>query len=293
MKKNLIIVGNGFDLHHNMKTQYSDYRDYLLRSDNKDIVDCFELSLEGDNDIALVNLLWSRMEEIISILPYEQAYTYLKRYDDDDWSDSYHHDFQYEIERMAKYWPAIKDNLAPWIRSLEYTGACDNLKRIINNEANFISFNYTNTLEILYGIIKDDICYIHGDASKENHLILGHRNESYYPEWDDNNTDEDVRLLNAGTFMERFRKQTYKPIEKICASNAKFNLFLSEYRYSNIYMIGLSYNDIDSFYIKEIGMKQKSKWHFVYYNDTDRKKISEYAKDIGVSDYSLITHDDI
>lgn len=28
----LLIIGNGFDLHHNMKTKYWDYREFLLKN---------------------------------------------------------------------------------------------------------------------------------------------------------------------------------------------------------------------------------------------------------------------
>lgn len=276
-----------------MKTRYVDYRNYLINSGNKTIVDCFELSLEGDTNEELVDWLWSRLETNIALLPYELAYPYLKSYNDENWSDSYHHDFQYEIEKMAGYWPSLKDNLTPWIETIKYTKADEKLKKIINSTANYISFNYTNTMENLYHIDKNDICYIHGDASKEKELILGHRNDSYYPEWDDSNTDEDVRLLNAGVFMEGFREETYKPIEHICATNEKYNRFISDYRYLNIYMMGLSYNDIDKAYIERVCKKQKSKWYFVCYSDDDYSCVREYAKDIGASDYCVMGYEDI
>lgn len=38
----MIIIGNGFDLHHEMKIKYSDYREYLLANGNENIVKCFE-----------------------------------------------------------------------------------------------------------------------------------------------------------------------------------------------------------------------------------------------------------
>ncbi len=98
----LIIIGNGFDLYHNMKTSYMDYRDFLIQSGYKDIVECYELRLEGDNDYDMTKLLWSNIESQIALLPYEQAYGYLKSYGDENWSDSYHHDFEYEIKKMAK-----------------------------------------------------------------------------------------------------------------------------------------------------------------------------------------------
>lgn len=35
----LIIIGNGFDLHHGLATRYSDYRDWLLGHDERVVAD--------------------------------------------------------------------------------------------------------------------------------------------------------------------------------------------------------------------------------------------------------------
>ena len=93
--------------------------------------------------------------------------------------------------------------------------------------------------------------------------------------------------------MEQFRKETYKPIETICESHSTFNHFLSEYRYLDIYMMGLSYNDIDKVYIEEIRKAQDAVWHFVCYSEEDFNRVFDYAKDIGVPEYSVITYEDI
>lgn len=58
-------------------------------------------------------------------------------------------------------------------------------------------------------------------------------------------------------------------------------------------MIGLSYNDIDKRYIKEISLKQKIPWRFVCYGEDDFKMVKAYADDIGVNDYLIMTYNDI
>lgn len=52
--KRLIIIGNGFDLHHGMQTSYLNYREYLLWNGGKDMVECFE-EQEELNEIYLWN----------------------------------------------------------------------------------------------------------------------------------------------------------------------------------------------------------------------------------------------
>ena len=236
--KRLIIVGNGFDLHHRMKTQYKHYRDYLISIGETDIVKCFEGNGEFEPEY-----LWSRLEEVVGSLNYEDAYCFLTSYSSDDWKDSAHHDFQYEVEKMTHYWPALKDNLVGLIRQIEYTKADDSLRELLRDTNSFLSFNYTNTLEVLYGISKSDITYIHGDASVTDDLVLGHRGDSWYPEWDPNNPDEDIRLLEASSIMDDHFEDTRKQIESIIQQHKSFFEGCSEY--DEIYLIGLSYNETD------------------------------------------------
>lgn len=291
MRKCLYIIGNGFDLYHDMKTSYAAYRSFLLEKGYDGIVKSFENSLNDDLDRDNISLLWNRMEEVIGLLNYEDAYSYLIDYGNEKWSDSYNHDFQYEIEKKAEYWPGIVDHLTEWIRSIEYTYPTERLQRILTNDSKYISFNYTNTLEKLYDISKRNICYIHGDGSIDNKLILGHRNETYYPEWNDNNPDEDVRLLNAGKFMEDFRKRTYKPIERIISENPLFNELTERDTYTEVYIMGLSYNKTDEEYIKCIAKRQQAHWVLLYYSEDDKRMIPDYVKRVGIEDYSAVTYD--
>lgn len=280
--KRLLIVGNGFDLHHHMKTKYTDYRDYLLSIGEDNIVACFERC----DDVA-PEYVWNRLEEVVGMLPYENAYCYLTSYGSDEWRDSAHHDFQYEIDKMTEYWPGLKDNLIGWVRSIKYTDEDVHLQKLISESTCFLSFNYTNTLEVLYDVPKDKITYIHGDASKSEELVLGHRSDDWYPEWDRANPDEDVRLLEAGEIMDRHFENTKKQIEEIIGKHKKF--FVTCCEYDEIYVLGLSYNDTDRIYLQEIAMNNdKAKWYFNWHSIEDRERIGHYAMNLGVQNYKKI-----
>ena len=280
--KRLLIVGNGFDLHHHMKTKYTDYRDYLLSIGEDNIVACFERC----DDVA-PEYVWNRLEEVVGMLPYEDAYCYLTSYGSDEWRDSAHHDFQYEIDKMTEYWPGLKDNLIGWVRSIKYTDEDVHLQKLISESTCFLSFNYTNTLEVLYDVPKDKITYIHGDASKSEELVLGHRSDGWYPEWDRANPDEDVRLLEAGEIMDRHFENTKKQIEEIIGKHKNF--FVTCCEYDEIYVLGLSYNDTDRMYLREIAMhNDKAKWSFNWHSIEDRERIGHYAMNLGVQNYKKI-----
>ena len=278
----MIIIGNGFDLHHRMKTQYTDYRDYLLSIGEDNIVTCFERCDEISPEY-----MWNRLEEVIGMLAYEDAYCYLTNYGSDEWRDSAHHDFQYEIDKMTEYWPGLKDNLIGWIQNIKYTNEDVRLRKLISEATRFLSFNYTNTLEVLYDVPKSKITYIHGDASKSDELVLGHRSDDWYPEWDRTSPDEDVRLLEASEIMDRHFENTKKQIEEIIERHKDF--FVTCYEYDEIYVLGLSYNDTDRMYLQEIAVhNDKATWYFNWHSIEDRECIDHYALNLGVQNYKKI-----
>lgn len=61
-----------------------------------------------------------------------------------------------------------------WISSIDM----EKIKKIIGfpqkDDALFLSFNYTNTLETKYNILPDKICHIHGVCGDEK-LVFGHK----------------------------------------------------------------------------------------------------------------------
>jgi hypothetical protein len=269
-----------------MKTRYTDYRDYLLSIGEDNIVTCFERYNEISSEY-----VWNRLEEVIGLLSYEDAYCYLTSYGSDEWRDSAHHDFQYEIDKMTEYWPGLKDNLIGWIKNIKYTNKDVRLQKLISESARFLSFNYTNTLEVLYDVPKDKITYIHGDASKSDELVLGHRSDDWYPEWDRTNPDEDVRLLEASEIMDRHFENTKKRIEEIIERHKAF--FETCCEYDEIYVLGLSYNDTDIMYLQEIAINNdKAEWNFNWYSMEDLKSIDHYASRLGVQAYKKINIDE-
>ena len=281
----LVIVGNGFDLHHRMKTRYTDYRDYLLSIGKDNIVTCFEKC-----DELAPEYMWNRLEEVIGLLSYEDAYCYLTSYGSDEWRDSAHHDFQYEIDKKTKYWTGLKDNLIGWIQNIKYTNEDIRLRKLIAESTHFLSFNYTNTLEVLYDVPKSKITYIHGDASKSEELVLGHRSDDWYPEWDRTSPDEDVRLLEASEIMDRHFENTKKRIEDIIERHIDF--FKTSCEYDEIYVLGLSYNDTDRLYLQEIVSNNcNAIWYFNWYSLDDFEFIDNYASSLNVKSYKKINID--
>ena len=109
------------------------------------------------------------------------------------------------------------------------------LTHLVDRRNIFLSFNYTDTLETVYGIPENHICYIHGKAKRGDNLVVGHHSENliqddpepqftteeerqmYYE-----NYDEDVRVTEAKGIIKDYFKNTYKDTATIIAKNKNF-----------------------------------------------------------------------
>jgi hypothetical protein len=103
-KESLYIIGNGFDIHHGINSRYSDFKNYLFGVEHS----LYDLITE----YIPVRENWSDLEQALadtdseSIIDY--ALQFLESYDADDWSDAYHHDYQYEIDKIVERVRIIK-----------------------------------------------------------------------------------------------------------------------------------------------------------------------------------------
>jgi hypothetical protein len=99
MTTTLYIIGNGFDLHHGIPSAYKDFGTFVKPND-PEIYGLIEEYFGIDDGF------WSDFEARLAHFDAdtlsEYASNFLVSYGADDWTDSYHHDYQYEIDRVVK-----------------------------------------------------------------------------------------------------------------------------------------------------------------------------------------------
>ena len=125
----------------------------------------------------------------------------------------------------------------------------------------FLNFNYTKTLENVYGIPTDDILYIHGKFTKDNELdanaiIVGHGMSA--EEIDEKfGNDDDEMTKELKDLVNHFRKDT----SKIINDNADFWSSLKDV--NDVYVFGHSMADVDLPYFKEVrgSITPDASWH--------------------------------
>jgi hypothetical protein len=99
MTTTLYVVGNGFDLHHGIRSAYKDFGGFVKAHDSESY-GLIESYFDVDDEF------WSHFEARLADFDadtlIEKVSDALAPYSAEDWKDSSHHDYQFEIERVVQ-----------------------------------------------------------------------------------------------------------------------------------------------------------------------------------------------
>lgn len=183
---NLFILGNGFDVSHELPTQYKYFKKYMCEiisdrhfSDKESLLvldempelpvgqvytkkgkiydpyaECKLLYWLIDNAAKGVNdLEWNQFEQLLGSLEFDKI---IDKYEEDQHAVSILSETLNTLEGFFFDWIGRIDLLSNRIEPKKM------LKRIITDSDLAVSFNYTETIEIVYGLKESNVCYIHG-----------------------------------------------------------------------------------------------------------------------------------
>ena len=274
----LYVIGNGFDLYHKIPSSFNQFKQYVKACDTE-LFDAIEEYLPVDN-------WWSDLEESFAHIDIDQlaenALSFLQPYNSEDWSDSYHHDYQFEITKAVDLLSSkLVERFSQWIYSLKIPTSTDLAEPLlgIDSIANFFSFNYTNTLNKVYGVADEEILFIHGKVEDEwSDIVLGHAwepkeipslNNYVYPE------NIDARIMEGNDILDGYFGETFKPITSLILANSKYFESLSDV--NDVYILGHSLSEVDIEYFIEIvkSVNRSARWYVSYYGpeELDHHKI--------------------
>lgn len=274
----LYVIGNGFDLHHGMPTEYKDFKSFLRMADPQvfDWVNRYIPAMDDWSDLEL-SLAYLDTENVVSELA-----GFLTSYADEDWSDAAHHDFQYEVARIATgLSKTLQTRFGDWIRSIVVPDCSPTIPILdtLDRSAIYLTFNYTSTLNKLYDVPAENILHIHGEGSDPGaELILGHawtsdERTSLQKDFDEESADQ--RVMEALNVLDDFFEQTFKPSEQIIMRNAGF--FADLRSVNHIAVLGHSLSSVDRAYFVAVVEALEARsviWTVaVRSHDEDHKKI--------------------
>lgn len=291
----LYIVGNGFDIHHGIDSRYSDFKKYLLNHDEN-------LHRYVINYLP-VEENWSDLERALAHLDVDhlidEAQCFLLPYSSEDWSDSYHHDYQYELERIITALSHdLKAGICKWITQLDILVHEDlNCPALdLDREGLFLNFNYTSTLEHIYQVPEQNIFFIHGKCSAENsQIVLGHGwNPKEVPDLNDvpDPEDMDPRIMEGNYIINDYFGVTFKPTDRIVEANRQFFDSLSSV--SEICTLGHSLSEVDQPYIETVFKNAVSaSWKVSYYGENELERHKTTMRELGVENVEFFRLQDI
>jgi len=293
----LYIIGNGFDLKHSLKTSYNDFHEYLQNKIEINLLKYLDRYFSFKTN-------WSDFEEQlgkpdISGIIHEESD--LISNDDEEGTDI--HTFGAKIYEICDLLTTkLKKEINNWILSVnESIPYCkkDTKFGITENDFYF-TFNYTDTLEKLYGISNCNIWHIHGkakyilckpgDIHDDSDIIIGHKFEGkpIIPKAPSNSSV--LSYFEGITEIEDYFYKSYKHTDVIIKDNICYfdKEFLSQF--NCIYIIGHSLSDVDSQYFNEIikNIGTETKINITYHGQKEKFVTIERSKKLEIQNANFI-----
>lgn len=294
----LYVIGNGFDIAHGLPCKYSDFYAYLTLN-RKDVLEKMEqyYSVDSNSD------LWSDFErELEEDICYDSLaeiiYENRPDFASDNFRDADWYDAQIYIEQECdELLDKIRSGFEEWINSLELNRIAKKFE--IDRTAYFLTFNYTEVLEMVYSIPAEDVLHIHNKVGEN--LIFGHGKdigkfnvkEALYgdenahliidEETGEITTTEDGHEQFAEGAVCAFYDKMYKHTEKIIEAHSDFFRGLADI--DEIIVIGHSYNEIDFPYFKKISesVSNGANWALYYYSEDDRMNAERLMEELYIN----------
>lgn len=191
MKDKLFIIGNGFDIAHGLPTKFDPhFKSIALKYEQGNF---WELYQSRKNDI------WSDFENLLAHPDFNFLEEIFDGYSPDYLSDreSDRNSIIIQVDLNGKLRDALCEFADAADKNLHLIQSNEYIAQLIEPDAYFLTFNYTHTLEKIYGIPNERILHIHGEAGKSN-LKLGYPKGAFNPE----KYYYDVRRKGRGPYCE-------------------------------------------------------------------------------------------
>lgn len=288
--KTIYFIGNGFDLHHSLKTQYIDLKNFIKLTNE-------DLALKIDK---LLLYCGCTDEEIKDWKDLENYFCNINEMDYDSILDNALQNCETNIEK-ASYWGdaqynadkirtdlietlmELKKSFAGWIESINLNKVKKSKLFTLNKSGLYISFNYTETLEKVYTVEEENIIHIHGKVNE--YYVLGHNDIRKAPYTNPHETqcdgitrfpDEDFRCVEVRKILNKTYNEIYDAYYKnsIKIIDKYKDAFKSISNAYKLVFMGLSMGTQDLIYLEEISkhINKKCSIEIYYYssNDLDR-----------------------
>lgn len=290
----LFIIGNGFDLAHGVDCQYCDFREFLYRNRRNNVIDFVDQHFSICSN-------WQNFEEALGYCDAEFCSAiYTAEFEAEERDNDFIGNNTLNVleNEYLKGIENLNECFQEWVDSIGINiWPEDKITDLMcrEEEKYFLTFNYTETLEVTYNIESQNICHIHGYRLNEDDVIFGHGlpKKNYVEDAVLNCLAHDDSLENCEAYatnyvgvlgnysdnikinssIDRIHNALRKDVSKIIQENSAFFSRLSNV--TKIYSYGFSYSDVDMPYIdKIINSISNDSYTIWYFNSYDMQKIN-------------------
>ncbi|HAT2712228.1 TPA: hypothetical protein I8303_000924 [Aeromonas hydrophila] len=286
--KTLYIIGNGFDLWHDLPTSYNDFYGFA-----KDFLDEIEEYYSFD---LCEHQPWHDFENALGKFDADNFFSIHNEVNvnSEDFRPRDIYGLEDELTEQTKnHVSTIEETFIDWVNSIDVTNAVQ--KMTFNTNSVFITFNYTSTLQSIYNIEDELVFHIHGSVSRHSELIFGHGENITEP----SEFDEDGEY-SGHMFSEAESIATYplyalrKPVEAVLDKNEGYFSSLNDI--NEVVIIGHSLNNVDLPYFHRIKNHVGDvMWKVYCYEASDKEKYIQSLLKCGVirDKIEIITYDEL
>ena len=291
--KTLYLIGNGFDIQHEIPANYWDFREFLIANHEEFIRQMEELysiqplddtepwyrpEMEHWNERIKENLWWNFEHDIgfpdvdsMMSLSSSAAEGLNRKYGAFLTESTMNAYWREQYGFMGKFQQYVKE----WVSSLNLDVVIPIKNELVNNQNDlFLTFNYSNTLEKVYHIPSYNILHIHGGIAPYCACppIMGHgqrkmisKYRQYASENHNHGDGEGASICNA---IANYYQVTLKDTKRIIFNHLDY--FKSLNHIQNVNVIGLSLGSVDFPYLVEVkkSVRRDASWNVYYHGET-------------------------
>ncbi len=276
----LIVIGNGFDLAHGIKSGYNDFRDWLIEQGHEYLVNSInsyfpdiETDVERWGDVEDGMSFYNEKDILNECRPHEEI------------------DYDHTLQSTARVTDSVETFFKPqldefrelfveWVNGLDINEVKPFLK--LPHKAKYLSFNYTETLEQCYGLDSEKILHIHGSRLPHGgDYVFGH----FCKKSPEEVYDDEKSLtfeMEAHENVIRWMNEWYKPTEHYIREHRDLFWHLGDI--NMVIFVGKTINKVDEDYFSEIRdhISEDAKVYMTYHGDDEPHRIFNYIKREGL-----------
>ena len=279
----LYIIGNGFDISHDIESRYSNFKQWVQTQGNTRLIGLMDTFFSNKRD------LWCDVETALGEYDEENIFDYCRPDEDIDYDHMMRSVAAVEDAPDWLFKPVLDEFLesfSNWVDAIDITMAKRKLS--LGRDSKYLTFNYTETLETVYGIPGTNVKHIHGNRLvKGDEYIIGHNNLK---------SDKLHVTTDGELYFEQDTKNkiigwmngVYKDTQNIIRQNLGFFNSLSVIKH--IVVIGHSLYDVDWAYFDEVvkHVGENALWIFHYFSKEDADRINAFIAHSGIINYRLV-----